>query len=75
MKTPSPLQGGAAARLVLASASGARADMLRRAGLDVEVAPAAVDEEGAKASLKAEGATASELADDALAKEEPVVRR
>ena len=57
------LRGDAPARLVLASGSAARAEMLRRAGLDAEIMPAAVDEDGAKASLKAEGATAFELAD------------
>lgn len=61
--TGTGLEGGASARLILASGSAARADMLRRAGLAFDVRPAAVDEDAAKLSLKAEGATAHQLAD------------
>lgn len=42
--------------LVLASASAARATMLRAAGLDFRVIPARVDEDEIKLALKAEGA-------------------
>lgn len=43
--------------LVLASASAARAAMLRNAGLDFEIRPARIDEEEIKRALKAEGAS------------------
>lgn len=49
-------------RLVLASASASRADMLRRAGLTVAQEPAGVDEDMVKQSLKAEGADAADVA-------------
>lgn len=49
--------------LVLASASPARAGMLRRAGVPVEVIPARIDEAAVKASLRAEGAPARDQAD------------
>lgn len=48
--------------LVLASASAARAALLRAAGLVVEVLPAAVDEALAKEAARAEGASAGEAA-------------
>lgn len=49
--------------LVLASASPARAAMLRNAGLDVEIRPARVDEDEIKLSLKAEGAPPERVAE------------
>ncbi len=49
--------------LVLASASPARAQMLRAAGLELHCQAAAVDEEGVKASLKVEGATPAQVAE------------
>lgn len=49
--------------LVLASASPARAAMLRAAGLAIEVAPARVDEDAVKAAMRAEGAPARDQAD------------
>ncbi len=49
--------------LVLASGSRTRAEMLRAAGVEIEVHPARVDEEEVKAALKAEGAEAREIAD------------
>lgn len=52
----------AASRIILASASSARADLLRGAGIDFTVDPARVDEESVKDSLKAEGATARDVA-------------
>lgn len=42
--------------LILASASTARAGLLRNAGVAVEICPAIVDEESIKASFAAEGA-------------------
>ena len=48
--------------LVLASASPARARMLRAAGVDFEAEPARVDEEAARDSLRAEGASAADAA-------------
>ena len=50
-------------RLVLASASRARAEMLRNAGVDVAINPARVDEAAVKASLLAEGAPPRDVAD------------
>lgn len=50
-------------RLILASASTARAAMLRSAGAVVQIEPAHVDEEAVKASFRAEGAPARDLAD------------
>jgi septum formation protein len=49
--------------LILASASEARAAMLRAAGVPIEIAPARVDEEAVKAGLDAEGATPAEAAE------------
>jgi septum formation protein len=48
--------------LVLASASTARGELLRRAGLDVVVAPAAIDEAEIKAAFLAERRPAAECA-------------
>ena len=45
--------------LILASASTARAALLRGAGLDFETRPADVDEGELKAAMKAEGAAAT----------------
>lgn len=50
-------------KLVLASASAARADMLRNAGVDIEIQPARIDEEGVKAAMLAEEAPARDIAD------------
>ena len=49
--------------LVLASASGARADLLRRAGLVARQCPAALDERALWPALKADGADGMALAD------------
>lgn len=49
--------------LILASASPARAAMLRAAGVALEVAPARVDEEAVKAAFDADGASPRDLAD------------
>ena len=49
--------------LVLASASPVRAELLRRAGVEVSVDPARVDEAAVKASLLAEGAPPRDVAD------------
>jgi len=49
-------------QLILASASPARQQMLRQAGLEVEAMPAYVDEAAVKAAAKAEGWEAAELA-------------
>lgn len=53
----------AAAPLILASASEARAALLRAAGVEIEILPARVDEEEMKAALRAEGAAPRDLAD------------
>lgn len=49
--------------LILASASPARAEMLRAAGLAIEIAPARIDEAAVKAALRAEDAPARDQAD------------
>lgn len=49
--------------LILASASPARAAMLRAAGVAIEALPARVDEAAVKASLAAEGAAPRDVAD------------
>jgi septum formation protein len=54
--------------LILASASTTREQLLRQAGLDVEVEPARIDEGALRESLAAEGAGAREIA-DALAEQ------
>lgn len=53
----------AAPTFVLASGSAIRAELLRRAGLEPMVAPAAVDEDEVKTSLKATQATAEAAAE------------
>jgi septum formation protein len=50
------------APLILASASAARAAILRAAGVEIEIAPAPVDEAEAKAALRAEGASPRDVA-------------
>jgi len=42
-------------RLILASASASRAAMLRNAGLEIEILPAAVDEDSVKRAVRPEG--------------------
>lgn len=49
-------------QLILASASPARAAMLKGAGLNFEVEPAAIDEQGLRDHLMAQGAALSEIA-------------
>jgi septum formation protein len=51
------------ARVVLASASRARAELLRGAGLAIDIDPANVDEDAVKESLRAEGAGADRVAE------------
>jgi septum formation protein len=55
LQAPSP-------RLILASASSARADLLRSAGLAFEILPATIDETAAKHASRAEGASAEDAA-------------
>ena len=50
-------------RLILASASPIRAELLKRAGVDLVVEPAQVDEATIRESLKAEGASVEDVAD------------
>lgn len=50
-------------RLILASGSEIRAQLLRNAGLDVEIIPARVDEEAIRAALEAEDANPRDVAD------------
>ncbi len=50
-------------RIVLASGSRTRADLLRGAGLDIEIDPANIDEDAVKESLRAEGASAARVAE------------
>jgi len=54
---------GQTVSIVLASGSRTRADLLRGAGLDIEIIPANVDEDAVKESLKAEGADAAKVAE------------
>ena len=49
--------------LILASASAARADMLRNAGVEVEALPARIDEAAIKQAMLAEGAPPRDIAD------------
>ncbi|MCL5776647.1 Maf family protein [Limibaculum sp. FT325] len=49
--------------IVLASASEARAAMLRAAGVEIETMPARIDEEMVKAAMRAEGAPPRDVAD------------
>ena len=51
------------APLVLASASPARAAMLRAAGVEIEVSPVRVDEEAVRAAMLEEGAPPRDIAD------------
>ncbi len=51
------------ANLILASASEVRAQLLRNAGLPVEIIPARIDEEAIRPALEAEGATPRDIAD------------
>ncbi len=53
----------AAAKLVLASASAARATLLRRAGVEFVVEAAAVDEDEVRRSVRAEGSGAARAAE------------
>lgn len=55
-------------QLILASASNARASLLRNAGLDVGIHPADIDESAIKTKMIADGADAAEIA-SALARE------
>lgn len=57
------LTAAGAPPVVLASASVARAQLLRGAGLQVHCEAAAIDEESLKASLKAEGASPAQVAE------------
>lgn len=50
-------------RLILASQSAARADMLRRAGLEFDIEPANIDEPALLASLQSEHAQPQDIAD------------
>ena len=50
-------------RLILASASKSRANLLRAAGVSVEIIPANTDEDSVKASMKAEDATVAQCAE------------
>lgn len=50
-------------RVILASASSSRANLLQSAGIDFEPIPAKVDEDSIKASLKTEGASAVQCAE------------
>ena len=49
--------------IILASASKSRANLLRAAGVAVEIVPAHADEEAVKNSVKAEGGTAAQCAE------------
>ena len=49
--------------LILASRSPSRAELLRQAGVTVEIMPASVDEAAIKATMEAEGAAARDIAD------------
>ncbi|SDX11341.1 septum formation protein [Albimonas donghaensis] len=59
-EAPAPDDGGP---LVLASASPARAALLRAAGVEIEVMPARVDEEAVKDAMRAESAPPRDIAD------------
>ena len=50
-------------RLILASGSDARAEILRRAGVAINVVPAGIDEDAIKVGLQAEGASSRDIAD------------
>ena len=49
--------------VILASQSQVRADLLRRAGLQIQVEPARIDEEEMRRALQAEGASPRDMAD------------
>ncbi|NNE78791.1 MAG: septum formation protein Maf [Silicimonas sp.] len=51
------------ADLILASSSTIRAELLRRAGVDIEIVPARVDEQAIKDALVLDGAPARDIAD------------
>ena len=59
----SALNLGQSVDIVLASGSKTRADLLRGAGLAVDIDPANVDEDAVKDSLRAEGANAAQVAE------------
>ncbi|UUX52190.1 Maf family protein [Nisaea acidiphila] len=59
---PTRLAGAGEKPVVLASGSRTRAEMLRAAGLPVEIRKPSVDESEFKRSLRAEGASAAEVA-------------
>lgn len=50
-------------RLILASGSEIRAELLRNAGVAVDIVPARIDEEAIRAALEAEAATPRDVAD------------
>ena len=50
-------------KIILASASEIRADLLRRAGLDFDVIPGRIDEQAVRESHMAEGGAPRDLAD------------
>ena len=52
-----------AQRIILASGFEIRVQLLRNAGVDVEVIPARIDEAAIRASLEAEGASPRDVAD------------
>jgi len=54
--------------LILASASTIRAQLLRQAGIDIDIAPARIDEAALRQALEAEGAGSRDIA-DALAEQ------
>ena len=62
-ESPIPAAAPTAPAVVLASASAARAEILRRAGVACAIEPAAVDEEEVKRAMRASGAKAAELAE------------
>jgi septum formation protein len=64
-----------AERLILASASVARADLLRAAGVDVTIEPASIDESQLKAEARRRGDTASACASALAAEKAYVVSR
>jgi septum formation protein len=60
--TPPSLLAASAPRVVLASASATRAQLLRAAGVPFEQRPAAIDEAALKEALRAEGVAAGDAA-------------
>jgi septum formation protein len=57
------MSGLATGSVILASASKTRAEMLRQAGLQIEIQPASIDEEGVREGMHAEGAPPRDIAD------------